>query len=130
MSSTTLQRLELALRTAHDEATAALGYAQRLSQDITDIVYPVEKAARLALVRFADAQVPRKRPRQCITQEQYEIQPGDLVDVLRDNGATERMATASLPWQLGHGDWVISLDKISGGFDLARVTPVKGENHV
>ena len=49
-----LERIELSLRLSHDEADVALQYAHRMSQEITDIVYPVELAARRALSAIQD----------------------------------------------------------------------------
>ena len=47
---------------------------------------------------------------------------GTLVNVRKDDGDTIVTRTRSLPWQLGHGDWVVSLEGISGGYALDRVT--------
>ena len=49
-----LKQIERALRLSHDEADVALQYAHRMSQEITDIVYPVELAARRALSAIQD----------------------------------------------------------------------------
>jgi hypothetical protein len=47
---------------------------------------------------------------------------GTLVNVRKDNGDVVVTRTRSLPWRLGHGDWVVSLDGISGGYALSRIT--------
>lgn len=47
---------------------------------------------------------------------------GIEVNVKKDDGSILKTKTRSLPWQLGHGSWVISVDGISGGYDLTRVT--------
>lgn len=46
------------------------------------------------------------------------------VSVKRDDGSTMQTKTRSEPRQLGHGQWVILVEGISGGYDCARVTPV------
>ncbi len=52
---------------------------------------------------------------------------GMKVNVRKDNGQVVESATRSLPWKLGHGDWIVSLDGFSGGFDCARVSLQKKE---
>lgn len=54
---------------------------------------------------------------------------GMPVKVRLDNDAILNTATASLPWQLGHGAWVVLLKSeiISGGYDCGRVTPAESE---
>ena len=49
-----------------------------------------------------------------------ELRPGDFVIVTRDDGQREIRKVRSTPWQLGHGEWVVKLDGISGGFLLSR----------
>lgn len=51
---------------------------------------------------------------------------GTLVVVRRDDGSGLVTKTRSLPWRLGHGDWVVSVEGISGGYALERVTPILG----
>lgn len=57
--------------------------------------------------------------RQKIKAQQLAIRSGDIVEVKRDDGTKESHQAVSDPWQLG-GDWVVMLDGISGGYDLAR----------
>jgi hypothetical protein len=47
---------------------------------------------------------------------------GTSVDVLRDDGTTTRTKTRSEPWQLRHGEWVIMVEGIAGGYLWSRVT--------
>lgn len=47
---------------------------------------------------------------------------GTPVNVRKDNGDIFETKTRSEPWQLGHGDWVVSVEGISGGYDLERVS--------
>lgn len=62
------------------------------------------------------------RPRkQRVTQEQLSLKEGDLVTVTLDDGTNKPTQALSEPWQLGHGDWVIKLAGISGGYALERV---------
>jgi hypothetical protein len=44
------------------------------------------------------------------------------VDVRRDDGSVLQTFTRSVPWQLGHGQWVVKVDGIAGGYDVTRVT--------
>jgi hypothetical protein len=46
---------------------------------------------------------------------------GTPVRVRKDHGTALYTVTRSKPWQLGHGQWVIAVEGISGGYDLARV---------
>lgn len=48
-------------------------------------------------------------------------QVGMTVVVTLDDGTEKTTKTTSPPWQLGHGDWVIGLEGISGGYDITRV---------
>ena len=59
-----------------------------------------------------------------VTEEQLAIKPGDLVEVTRDDGSKEERKAISEPWQLGHGDWVVKLEGISGGYALDRCVPI------
>jgi len=52
---------------------------------------------------------------------------GMLVDVRLDDGSVQRTTIRHVPWQLGHGQWVVGLEGISGGYDVLRVTPVAEE---
>jgi len=47
------------------------------------------------------------------------------MDVWRedDDGHMIPTKTRSLPWQLGHGRWVVAVEGIAGGYDLLRITP-------
>lgn len=60
--------------------------------------------------------------RQQVDPEMTKLPSGTLVNVHKDNGDTLVTRTRSLPWQLGHGDWVVSVEGISGGYALERVT--------
>jgi hypothetical protein len=50
-----------------------------------------------------------------------QLKPGDRVIVRDDNGIEADYLVQSEPWQLGHGEWVIKLAGISGGYSLDRV---------
>lgn len=75
-------------------------------------------------------------PDACPTYERYgevsdedrkALIPGDCVEVLRDDRkTTTHHRVKYAPWQLGHGEWVIGLDGIAGGFLLSRVI---GKDH-
>lgn len=47
---------------------------------------------------------------------------GTPVNVKRDDGSIFKTKVRALPWQLGHGAWVIGVEGITGGYDLIRVT--------
>lgn len=53
-----------------------------------------------------------------------DLQVGDVVIVRRDCGTEEERTVRIAPWKLAHGDWVVGLTGISGGYDLARVVCV------
>lgn len=55
--------------------------------------------------------------------EQLAIKEGDKVTVLQDDGTFRYLEARSSPWQLKHGEWVVLLTGISGGYLLSRVTP-------
>lgn len=50
---------------------------------------------------------------------------GMLVDVRRDDGTVLRTTVTCVPYQLGHGQWVVIVAGISGAYDVLRVTPVE-----
>lgn len=53
---------------------------------------------------------------------------GTSVVVTLDDGSQLRTTTCSEPWQLGHGDWVVKVSGIRGGYALRRVRQArKGE---
>ncbi len=52
-------------------------------------------------------------------------QVGMEVAVVRDDGRATIGKLTRLPWQLGHGAWVASVEGISGGYDCARISPVR-----
>jgi len=53
---------------------------------------------------------------------------GMAVLVWKDDGSRVATKTASLPWALGHGAWVVKLEGFSGGYACERVTPVPVES--
>lgn len=53
---------------------------------------------------------------------------GMPVMVTKDDGHHLWTLTRSLPWQLGHGQWVIQVNGKSGGIDVMRVEPVPQES--
>lgn len=46
---------------------------------------------------------------------------GSVVMVEHDDGQLHEHTVRTAPWQLGHGDWVVGLSGISGGYSLDRV---------
>ena len=48
---------------------------------------------------------------------------GMPVIVIEDNGQEAHTRLRSLPWTLGHGAWVVSVEGKSGGYDCARIRP-------
>lgn len=50
---------------------------------------------------------------------------GQKVVVTNDFGKEEVRTVRLLPWQLGHGAWVIGLSGIAGGYSLERVKPLE-----
>lgn len=54
--------------------------------------------------------------------------PGTGVIVKLDGGELKYTKTRSEAWELGHGQPVVMLEGISGGYDLARVKPMEIED--
>lgn len=55
-------------------------------------------------------------------EERRALIPGEWVEVLRDDGkTTTHHQIKYAPWKLGHGEWVIGLEGIAGGYLLSRV---------
>lgn len=52
------------------------------------------------------------------------LKPGDRVRVRKDDGGEFVTAVRHEPWQLGHGEWVLGLRGIAGGYLLSRVQAV------
>lgn len=48
---------------------------------------------------------------------------GQPVIVLRDNGDEFPTFIKYLPWELGHGEWVVGVEGVSGGYSTLRVRP-------
>lgn len=49
---------------------------------------------------------------------------GMTVRLILDDGSPIQTKLVSLPWQLGHGQWVANLEGKSGGYDVLRILPV------
>lgn len=63
----------------------------------------------------------RKPRKQVVDPAMTTLPIGTPVIVTKDDGSEFRTYTRSAPWQLGHGAWVVSVDGISGGYDLERI---------
>ena len=48
---------------------------------------------------------------------------GMKVTVLMDDRTVIETTVRILPWQLGHGAWVVGLNGITGGYACERVSP-------
>jgi hypothetical protein len=48
---------------------------------------------------------------------------GQPVIVLRDNGEEFPTFIKYLPWELGHGEWVVGVEGVAGGYSTLRVRP-------
>ena len=62
----------------------------------------------------------RKPKKKLVSQALIGLRPGDMVIVTRDDGDEELRVVRTAPWKLGHGEWVVGLSGISGGFLLNR----------
>lgn len=49
---------------------------------------------------------------------------GTHVNVTKDDGSIFRSTVKFAPWRLGHGQWVIGINGIAGGYDLNRVEKI------
>lgn len=45
------------------------------------------------------------------------------INLREDSGQETHTRLTSLPWTLGHGAWVVSVEGKSGGYDCARIRP-------
>lgn len=54
-------------------------------------------------------------------EDRKTLKLGDRVHVLMDDDQTQEFTVKYAPWQLGHGEWVIGLKGIVGGYLLSRV---------
>lgn len=52
------------------------------------------------------------------------LRVGQAVRVTMDNGNEVATTVSRPPWQLRHGDWVVGLEGVSGGYDVMRVVGV------
>lgn len=70
---------------------------------------------------------PNRSKRRSFTAAEWNQahRPGTAVIVTLDSGARKWTRTRSEAWELGHGQPVVMLEGISGGYDLARVTPME-----
>lgn len=59
-----------------------------------------------------------------LTEHGAILKPGDTVMVRLDDGEIVEKTVKYAPWQLGHGEWVIGLNGIAGGYALDRVLKV------
>jgi len=60
------------------------------------------------------------------------LRPGDRVVVRMDHGhpvGDMAYTVHTSPWQLGHGQWVVGLNGISGGYDLSRIVAIISTEH-
>lgn len=52
-----------------------------------------------------------------------QLRSGMAVTVTLDDGSEREATVESMPWQLGHGQWVVGLSFMRGGYDVLRVKP-------
>jgi len=58
-----------------------------------------------------------------MTKQEMEI--GTKVMLTNDFGAEYETFTLSKPWQIGSGDWLVSVEGKRGGYDLDRIRVVE-----
>lgn len=64
----------------------------------------------------------------CCAVDRRDWPVGLAVVVTLDDGSQFQTTTRSEPWQLGHGEWVVLVEGIVGGYVLRRVRPAgKGD---
>ena len=68
--------------------------------------------------------VPLVRPLAPTDDERQQLREGDMVIVRNDVGNDATYLVKSSPWKLAHGEWVIGLDGIAGGYLLSRVVGI------
>ena len=49
----------------------------------------------------------------------------DYHDIIGGPATKPHCKVVSTPWQLGHGQWVVKIDKIRGGVSLDSITAVR-----
>lgn len=54
-------------------------------------------------------------------REYRRLRVGDQVIIRDDDGVDTVRTVRAEPWRLGHGQWVVGLEGISGGYSLDRV---------
>lgn len=82
---------------------------------------------RTEAMREERLDIIRARKREPLTAAQWNAahRPGIAVIVKMDDGRLKHTHTRSEAWNLGHGQPVVMLEGISGGYDLSRVTPME-----
>mgnify|MGYP001809842780 CR=1 FL=1 len=76
-------------------------------------------------IRYRVKNAHNRVPPECRATKDTPI--GTPVRVHRDNGELLITVTRSMPWQLGHGEWIVSVEGIAGGYLLGcvEVIPLK-----
>lgn len=88
----------------------------RISFADVSLILPITDASWLA------KNIQRTIRRVTLTYNQRRnLKVGDKVLVTDDNGELTEYVVRQSPWQLGHGEWVVGLTGITGGYLLDRV---------
>lgn len=53
---------------------------------------------------------------------------GTAVRIAEDDGSVTHTKTRSLPWQLGHGAWVVLVEGRAGGYSCERMSVDKEQS--
>lgn len=56
--------------------------------------------------------------------QRIHLEVGQRVAIQLDDGQIKIYTVCRVPWQLGHGAWVVGLEGRSGGYDLDRVVGI------
>lgn len=80
-------------------------------------------ALSMSLVEASELAANIQKEIRQVEQEHPELtlQVGDVVLVRDDEGNEAEYTVRAVPWQLGHGAWVIGLAGISGGYSIDRI---------
>ena len=82
-------------------------------------------APRISVAETTEGEGGKVMGKLDLVQLKTDMPAGTAVKVLLDDGSWWHTKTRSLPWQLGHGQWVVSLEGKAGGYAFDRIREAK-----
>ena len=98
--------------------------AIRLTFSDHTLALTIDKAALLVTLIQLEIQTARSNLASNLERGRLLLRPGDIVIVKDDNGNEADYEVRTAPWKLGHGQWVVGLKGVSGGYSLDRVVKI------